>query len=661
MRPFKRITFCFLLSLLSLNVFLKAEPQYFAPDFLAEKIRKNYYDGNKNDLLTAGWSKQQLAQRKLPNSDQKIDAQWLRKAAYYNNIIALIDTTEAGGYSKLFGPLNSTPISGYEYLTNSLDDQGEFAATLALQIPDNFNWKTPCIIVAASSGSRGIYGAVGTVGSWALTNQCAVAYTDKSTGTGFYFFDSDSGYTVDGLYRKKHQNTLSYVDKNTEQNKAFLAKYPTAISTKHAYSLNNVEKDSGRFVEQAAKFALYQINQHFQTENNKQHLRLNKQNTLIIAASISNGGAASLQAGELDRDKLFDGIVAAEPNIYIANDTKVTIQHNNTGYVKGNKNSYQYFVSKNLFGPCALLTEKASKAPFSNHPRVNKKKLNDWCQQLRSDGYLVSKEYNKLPEEALQIISNIAGNRKVILEPLMQVIDLWPALAMTYSNQYGLYNLAENLCSVYFSAIDSQGKPVQLTEPQRQRLFADSNGIPPTAGIKLVSSTQSDAYRQAKCFYQASKESRIENGLNAIQATANLNSIPTIIIHGQDDNLINPNLSSRPYYARAQANDSNLNIKYYEVTNAQHFDAFAALPMYATEFIPLHYYFEKSLDLMLAHLTENKSLPPSQVVKTNKRQVVHKAIEPITFKHLPAIKMKPTSEIKLKRINSDELALIIPD
>jgi hydroxybutyrate-dimer hydrolase len=661
MRASKLLPYFLLPYLLIFGVNSNAASDHSAPKFLAKKVIKNYYSGKQDDLLTAGWSKQQLAQRKLPQTDQKIDAQWLRKAAYYNNIIALIDTTDAGGYSRLFGPLNSSAISGFEYLSYSTDAKGQFAATLAMQIPDSFNWKTPCIIVAASSGSRGIYGAVGTVGSWALANQCAVAYTDKGTGTGFYFYDSNSGYTLDGLYRSQQQNTLSFADNTTQLTKRFLANQPTAIATKHAHSQNNIEKDSGKYVIQAAKFALYQINQHYQSDNSARHYRLNQENTLIIAASISNGGAASLQAGELDQSELFDGIVVAEPNIYVANNHQVAILENNTKYQKGEHNSYQYFISKNLFGPCALLTEQALSAPFSQHPGINQQQLKNWCTQLKTDGFLSSTEITKLPQEAAQKIFEIAGQRKQTLAPFMQLIELWPALAMTYSNQYGRYSLAENLCTVYFSAIDKKAEPAFLSDNERAQLFATSNGIPPTAGVKLLSSQQFDSYQQAKCFYQTSQHQRVQQGVNEIYTSANLNSIPTIIIHGQEDNLIAPNLSSRTYYANVVANNPKQTIKYYEVTNAQHFDAFTALPMYATEFISLHYYFEKSLELMLAHLTEKKALPPSQLVHTKTRQVKNNQIEPLSKAHLPDISRSTQSKINLIRSSSGDLQLIIPN
>ncbi len=646
-----------------------AKAESAPPKFLGSTILKNYYDGKDDDLLSAGWSIEQLAARKLPEqkqkSKQKVDSTWLRKAAYYNNIIALIDTTSAGGYSRLYGPLNSQPIPGFEYLSYSKDQDGRLAATLLVQIPDNFDHARPCIIVAASSGSRGIYGAVGTVGSWALTKQCAVAYTDKGTGTGFYFFDvtgdQDGGYAIDGTYQKNSQSPLIFSDKKDKKTEIFLTTNPTAISTKHAYSMRNVEKDSGLFVVQAAEFALYQINRHFNNLGEAKTTPLNKENTLIIAASISNGGAASLNAGELDNNGLFDGIVVAEPNIYLRNNKNLSISENKIQFTNKKDSSFDYFIAKNLYGPCALLSEKAKQAPLANHPAIVSAQLEQWCSNLKKDGFLTTNNQQELAQEAWKKITDISGDRKSTLDPMMHVIDLWPALAATYSNQFGRYRMADNLCSVYFSATDKLGNPISLVQFEREKLFATSNGIPPTAGIKLVSSNNSSRYQQAKCFYQASSNQQIEKGVSEVMASADLNKIPTIIIHGQDDNLINPNLSSRRYYANAKSNSANPTIRYYEVTNAQHFDAFAALPMYATEFIPLHYYFEKSLDLMMEHLINGKPLPPSQVVKTKTRTLNDNKIESLSDKHLTKIQAKTKNLIALEQHKNDGLKLVIPD
>ena len=43
-----------------------------------------------------------------------------------------------------------------------------------------------------SSGSRGVYGAIGTAGEWGLKRGCAVAYADKGTGMGVHDLATDT-------------------------------------------------------------------------------------------------------------------------------------------------------------------------------------------------------------------------------------------------------------------------------------------------------------------------------------------------------------------------------------------------------------------------------------------------------------------------------------
>src|SRR5260370_33761075 len=55
---------------------------------------------------------------------------------------------------------------------------------MMVQVPDSYDLAHGCIVAAPSSGSRGVYGAIATAGEWGLKHGCAVAYTDKGTGTG---------------------------------------------------------------------------------------------------------------------------------------------------------------------------------------------------------------------------------------------------------------------------------------------------------------------------------------------------------------------------------------------------------------------------------------------------------------------------------------------
>ena len=115
-----------------------------------------------------------------------------------------------------------------------------------VQLPDAFDAGKRCVVVAASSGSRGIYGAIAVAGAWGLPRGCAVAYTDKGAGTDYFDLDAGQGVAADG--------TLAPAD-------AALAFVPqpatgSGVAFKHAHSQDNPEADWGRHVKQAAQFAL---------------------------------------------------------------------------------------------------------------------------------------------------------------------------------------------------------------------------------------------------------------------------------------------------------------------------------------------------------------------------------------------------------------------
>ena len=74
---------------------------------------------------------------------------------------------------------------------------------------------------------------------------------------------------------------------------------------------------------------------------------------------------------------------------------------------------------------------------------------------------------------------------------------------------------------------------------------------------------------------------------------ANLRAKPAIIVQGRADGVVAPNHAGRAYYARNQlVEQGGIDLRYYEVINAHHFDAFNPLfPGYAERYVSLHYYF----------------------------------------------------------------------
>jgi hydroxybutyrate-dimer hydrolase len=133
--------------------------------------------------------------------------------------------------------------------------------------------------------------------------------------------------------------------------------------------------------------------------------------------------------------------------------------------------------------------------------------------------------------------------------------------------------------------------------------------------------------------------------VDATKRSGNLHGKPAIIVHGRSDTLVPVNNTSRPYYALNKTVDSSSRLAYYEVTNAQHFDAFidnAALPGYDSRLVPLHRYFIQAMDLMYANLKTGAALPPSQVVRTTPRGGTPGAAPAITAANVPPISATPT-------------------
>ena len=166
-----------------------------APSFVSSTVQRTLLDGSSNDLLTAGLGKSGLQSAVSPLLSDALNpsAIELRRLAIYNNYRALVDITTNGGFGVLYGPNVDTngvagtgegKIAGVEYIAYSDDGTGKQDVTMMVQIPSTFNASAPCVVTAASSGSRGVYGAIATAGEWGLKKGCAVAYTDKGTGNG---------------------------------------------------------------------------------------------------------------------------------------------------------------------------------------------------------------------------------------------------------------------------------------------------------------------------------------------------------------------------------------------------------------------------------------------------------------------------------------------
>ncbi|NMM08753.1 MAG: D-(-)-3-hydroxybutyrate oligomer hydrolase [Polaromonas sp.] len=654
------------------------------PSFIKTSINKTVYDGTSNDLLSGGLGKSGLQAAAPAFADPaNPTAAELRTRAIYNNYRALLDMNPNGGYGVLYGPnVNAAGvagtgegrIAGEEHVTYADDGTGKLNVTLMVQIPATFNTAAPCIVTAVSSGSRGIYGAIGTSGEWGLKNGCAVAFADKGTGNGAHDLQNNQVNLIDGrVVSAATAGTASQFTSglSATQLAAFNTATPNRFAFKQAHSQQNPEKDWGLNTLQAVQFAFYVLNEKFgpsKGDGSKQQSLL-PGNTIVIASSVSNGAGAALAAAEQDTGGLISGIAIAEPQVQVTPNAALTIRRGSTVVASSGKGLLDMVTIANLYQPCAALAASVAASPGLGF--VNATRAQNRCAGLAAKGLLTSTTPAAQADESLAKLRASGWEPESDLFHASHYALAVPAVAVTYSNSYAKASVADNLCGLSFGATTAvTGVPAALATTSAVQLFASGNGIPPTGSVNIINnnsvggplldgqSTSPSTGAQdlnidaALCLRNLltgtdAKSTMVQTSISQVRRTSNLRGKPAIIVHGRSDTLEPVNHTSRPYYGNNQlAEGSASKLHYYEVTNAQHFDGFIdniALPGYDTRLVPLHIYLVRALDLMLANLRSGTPLPPSQVVRTVPRGGTSGSAPPITAANVPNIAATPGS------------------
>jgi hydroxybutyrate-dimer hydrolase len=641
------------------------------------KIIHTIYDGVSNDLLTAGLGKTGLGSATTPGFADPLHptAEELRRSAMYNNYRGLIDPTPGGGYGTLYGP-NVRPdgtvtaseglIAGDEYI--AYEQEGHGRVTMMVQVPGSFDPMNSCIVAAPSSGSRGVYGAIATAGEWGLKHGCAVAYTDKGTGTGGHDLQNNTvdlirGERADAATAAGSANFIAPISES--QRAAFNAATPNRFAFKHAHSQTNPEKDWGRNVLRSIEFAFDVLNEKFHGRG----MKIDKRNTIVIASSVSNGGGASVRAVEQDEDHLIDGLAVAEPNVNPRFTSRFSIvQGTGAPLFAHSRPLMSYITLLNVFQGCADL------APANAGAGLNLAGSPARCADLHTKGLLASTTLSDQATEAQKIINDFGIlPEQNLVQPGYWFANVSQSISVTYANAYGRFSVLDNLCAYSLAANGGVpgGAPVPLAATNEASIFATSNGIPPTSGIALINnaatggpkedrgSTANQNLDGALCLrslatgkdavngtpltgLQLAQAHRIEEGVEDILATGKLSRVPAIFVQGRNDGILPPNFTSRAYFGLNNTLEgSTSSLRYYEVTNAHHLDSFNQFPGYNANYIPLHRYFIQAMDLMYDHLRHGRSLPPSQVVHTIPRGTGAPLPPPITLANVPPIADAP--------------------
>ncbi len=653
-----------------------------ASSFKSRDVVRTDYDGTTNDLLTGGLGKTGL-QGAEPTVDL-LTKEGRRILAIHYNYNSLVDSTEAGGYGRFYGPNVTSDgvvttdeglIAGSEYLVLN-----KYGVTMMVQIPSTFDPANACIVTAPSSGSRGVYGAIGTAGEWGLKKGCAVAYTDKGTGMGIHDLATDTVHLLDGARttaddagRDAHFRALK--GRKLER---FNEDFPNRIAYKHAHSEKNAEKHWGRDVNHSIKFAFWAI------KDLTGH-RMNRHNTLVIGSSVSNGGAASILAAE--QKGLIDGVAVGEPNVNpIKGDFGIQIGSGAVNF-DHSKSLLDYTSFRALFQACASKAASNAGAPFNF---TSATLADQRCASLSEQGLLTSVSLEDQREEAQEIINNygfmVESNHVLPSHEWLKVDD---AIAANYANQYGRFSVADNLCGLSYGSSDATTGDI-TPAVDLINAFSKGNGIPPTNGINLIVNgeegsgkhinfaTSDSGYTdmaldQYLCIRSLTigenavtggrltkserKQSRsIKKGIKSIRATGQLN-VPLIYVAGRADGVIPLNFAARPYFGLATQQGSHA--VYVEVTNAHHLDAFNKFPGFNSTYVPLHHYFVQAMDLMYDHLKNGSALPPSQVVRTTPRGTdpVSGTVPQLELSNIPDISLSPGSD----QIKFENDTVLIPE
>lgn len=653
------------------------------------------------DLLTAGLGKSGLGGGTPAYADPaNPTAAELRRNAVYSNYRGLVDMTAAGGYGTFYGPNVDTNgnvttseglIPGREYTAVLDDGSGRKRVTIIVQIPDSFRSSAPCVVLGPSSGSRGVYGAMASAGEWGLKKGCAVALTDAGKGVGLHDLGDDTVNRIDGTRatRSAAGDLANFFAELTDAARsAFVSAFPNRVALKQVHSQQNPQKDWGSDTLVAARVALWALNDRYGTAAVVKPF--NRANTLVIAGSVSNGGAAVLRAAELDSDGLIDGVVAGEPLTEIPGGAPAFgITVGGVAATGIGKRLADYTTYGNLYQPCAALAAGAAmtELTFFNYLTITAQtgRAAARCAGLAAKG-LVSGATTA--DQAADALAKLKAYGWTALNDTMHNahygLGNGPILSAMYPWSYGRFAVNDNVCDTSFAAVDATGSPTAIAANTKAAVFATANGTANGAPAAVVYNTsvggakvwnlstspstgvQDFGLDYALCQRAlvtgvdetgapltatasatrptAAQATAVAAGMAQVAHSARLLGKQVIIVAGRSDALVPVNHNARAYTVLNRVLEgSGSALSYIEVTNAHHFDSFNSLSGFDTRFVPLHVYFNRAMDAMYARMTAGTALPPSQVVRATARGGVPGAAPAVAAGNLPAIAATPAA------------------
>ncbi len=567
------------------------ESKMSATDFVQGEVRVTEHRGS-DDLLSAGLGLSGLAGAPAPFADPlQPTAEELRRRAIQTSWKGIADLGPLGGYGHVYGAVPDVP--GREYQAFARIPGAHAPHRVLLQLPDHFDRSKRCLVVTASSGSRGIYGSIALAGAWGLPRGCAVAYTDKGTGPGYFDYADDSGVALDGRHAKRGSAPLEFEPPP--------APASAGIAIKHMHSGDNPEADWGRHVIQAAQFGLAMLDRAYPGD-----APFTPQNTRIIATGLSNGGGAVLQAAGLDQDKLFAGVVALEPNVHVEGQGRAL---------------YDYASEAAIWLPCALLDQRFAHVPLARGPGgALPPGGTARCASLHAQGLLAGGDVAAQAAQAVQHLHQGGWTDLAMATAASTTaFDLWRVIVAGYASSYMRRGAGEMPCGFHYAGMGANGQPGAVDPAARAGWWANGSGIPPGDGVGLFGGDGEGADRhlagvdclRALWSGDGADAHALHAGVAATAVRLPRADLPLWVIHGAADGLLPTAFTSEPYVAWLQANGRAP--LYWKVPYAQHFDAFLAVPGFGAQHVPLLPYGYAALDRLWAHLYEGAAWPRESI------------------------------------------------
>ncbi|WP_300615083.1 3-hydroxybutyrate oligomer hydrolase family protein [Dokdonella sp.] len=573
-----------------------APPSSTRPDamtefHLASDVRETTHRGN-DDLLSAGLGLDGLRAKAPAFADPAAPTPAeLRRRAIHANWNGIADLGPLGGYGTLYGGVPAVP--GREFSAFAILPDAKAPFRVLVQVPDAFDASAPCLLVAPASGSRGVYGAIALAGAWGLPRGCAVVYTDKGAGTGYYDLDAHTGVALDGTRATRGAAMLEFEPATSAT---------SGIAVKHAHSGDNPEADWGRHVLAAANFGLRMLDRAGIRNRPFAH------DTRVIAVGVSNGGGAALQAAGLDDAGVLSGVVALEPNVHVAGHGRAL---------------YDYVTEAALLLPCALLDARFDATPFARLPAAQPA----WrarCASLREAGLVAGADVAAQAASALERLRAGGWEEATIATAASTTaFDLWRAVGATYASAYLRASAGAMPCGFHFAALGADGKPADAAT--RAAWWSDASGIPPGAGVALLGGTDASpdpTWSGLDCLRRLwtgdSVDARaLRTGVAATAAKIPRAGLPILVAQGEGDGLLPITFSGTPYVQALET--AGRAPTYWRVPHAQHFDAFLGLPGFGDRHVPLMPYGYALLDALWAHLATGAPLPATRRLDTKPR------------------------------------------